>query len=204
VIDSPDDLKAVGEYVAEFPEISCERVLVMPQGTDQEQLEGRAEWLKPFCAAEGFVYCPRSKLNGTGRCAGRDMNAWRYTFASLRHYRRIHIAVMLGVAVATAVLTGALLVGDSVRGSLRDLTVERLGKIDTVLVAQHPFRAALAGELAADAEFKKYFETADPAFLLNGSLQAGSGKDARRRPISRCSASPRASGRWAMAGRPWV
>jgi putative ABC transport system permease protein len=108
------------------------------------------------------------------------MDAWRYTFASLRHYRRVHIAVMLGVAVATAVLTGALLVGDSVRGSLRDLTLERLGKIDTVLVAGHPFRAALASELAAGKEFKQYFESAEPAFLLNGSLQAGSGKDARR------------------------
>src|SRR3954452_910873 len=108
------------------------------------------------------------------------MNAWRYTFASLRHYRRIHIAVILGVAVATAVLTGALLVGDSVRGSLRDLTLERLGKIDTVLVAQHPFRAALADELSSGKDFKKFYADAIPAFLLNGSLQAGSGKDARR------------------------
>ncbi|MEZ6068671.1 MAG: hypothetical protein R3C10_00080 [Pirellulales bacterium] len=31
----------------------------------------------------------------------------------------------LGVVVATAVLTGALVVGDSVRGSLRDLAVGR-------------------------------------------------------------------------------
>src|SRR4051812_37991292 len=108
------------------------------------------------------------------------MNAWRFTLASLRHYRRIHIAVMLGVAVATAVLTGALLVGDSFRGSLRDLTLERLGRIDTVLVAQHPFRAALASELAASRDFKQHFAEADPAFLLNGSLQSGSGKNARR------------------------
>ncbi|HEX4415372.1 MAG TPA: FtsX-like permease family protein, partial [Lacipirellulaceae bacterium] len=108
------------------------------------------------------------------------MNAWQYTFASLRHYRRIHIAVVLGVAVATAVLTGALLVGDSVRGSLRDLTLERLGKIDTVLVAQHPFRAALANEFTTSAALKPFFSAAEPAFFLNGSLQAGSGKNARR------------------------
>src|SRR4051794_5335743 len=108
------------------------------------------------------------------------MNAWRFILGSLRHYRRIHIAVMLGVAVATAVLTGALLVGDSERGSLRDLTLERLGRIDTVLLAQHPFRAALASELAASKDFQSYFFEAEPALLSNGSLQAGSGKTARR------------------------
>ncbi|HEX3598748.1 MAG TPA: ABC transporter permease, partial [Lacipirellulaceae bacterium] len=108
------------------------------------------------------------------------MNAWRFILASLRQYRRVHIAVALGVAVATAVLTGALLVGDSVRGSLRELTVERLGTIDTALVAGHPFRASLAGELAAIPDFDKYFAAAEPALLLNGTLQAGSGKAARR------------------------
>ena len=61
----------------------------------------------------------------------------------------------LGVAVATAVLTGALLVGDSVRGSLRDLTLQRLGRIDSALVTGHFFRA-LADELAADAGSKHF------------------------------------------------
>jgi hypothetical protein len=108
------------------------------------------------------------------------MDAWRYVLSSLRHYRRIHVAVALGVAVATAVLAGALLVGDSMRGSLRDLTLQRLGRIDSVIMAGHPFREALAGELAADAEFQKQFAAAVPVLLLNGSLQAGSGQDAQR------------------------
>jgi ABC-type antimicrobial peptide transport system permease subunit len=108
------------------------------------------------------------------------MTAWNFILASLRHYRRIHLAVALGVAVATAVLTGALLVGDSVRGSLRDLTLQRLGRIDSAVVAVHPLRAELASEVAGDAEFKTYFASAQPAFLLNGTLQAGSGADARR------------------------
>ncbi len=108
------------------------------------------------------------------------MDAWRFILASLRHYRRIHVAVALGVAVATAVLTGALLVGDSVRGSLRDLTLQRLGKIDSVLVAGHPFRAAFAKELASGKEFQQHFTAAEPALLLTGTLQAGSGQQARR------------------------
>ncbi len=54
---------------------------------------------------------------------------------------------MLGVAVATAVLTGALIVGDSVRGSLRDLSLSRLGKIDHALVSGRFFRASLGRDL---------------------------------------------------------
>src|SRR5690606_39249499 len=59
---------------------------------------------------------------------------------SLRQFRRIHLAVAAGVAVATAVITGALLVGDSMRGSLRDLALGSLGRIDEVVIAEHPFR----------------------------------------------------------------
>ena len=58
------------------------------------------------------------------------MNAWRYVTRSLLHHWRINCAVALGVAAATAVLTGALLIGDAMRGSLRTLTLDRLGRID--------------------------------------------------------------------------
>ena len=46
---------------------------------------------------------------------------------------RVSLSVACGVAVATAVIVGALLVGDSMRGSLRALTVERLGKTDSAI-----------------------------------------------------------------------
>ncbi|MDX1383531.1 MAG: hypothetical protein R3190_07810, partial [Thermoanaerobaculia bacterium] len=70
---------------------------------------------------------------------------------SLIHYWRMNVAVVLSCAVAVAVLAGALVVGDSVRGSLRDLTLERLGAVDYALVAPTFFRQALADELAAEA-----------------------------------------------------
>lgn len=108
------------------------------------------------------------------------MTPRRFVLASLRHYRRTHLAVASGVAVAAAVLTGALLVGDSVRGSLRALTLERLGQIDSALVAGHFFRAALATELAEDDGFKAEFAASEPAILLPGTLQAGSGTSVRR------------------------
>ncbi|MFN3190733.1 MAG: FtsX-like permease family protein [Aureliella sp.] len=55
---------------------------------------------------------------------------------SLKFYSRSHFAVALGVAAATAVILGALVVGDSVRHSLRSLVVNRLANIDSLLHAR--------------------------------------------------------------------
>jgi ABC-type lipoprotein release transport system permease subunit len=67
---------------------------------------------------------------------------------SLRWYRRTHVAVVLGVATAVSALAGALVVGDSVRGSLRELALLRLGKVEQAVRAQHLFPESLAGRLA--------------------------------------------------------
>jgi 7-carboxy-7-deazaguanine synthase len=70
VIDSPADLDEVNKYLAEFPHISRDRVLLMPQGTDRDQLEARAAWLRPVCEAEGFVFCPRKQIDWFGPVRG--------------------------------------------------------------------------------------------------------------------------------------
>jgi putative ABC transport system permease protein len=62
-----------------------------------------------------------------------SMTFFRLIFRSLRYHWRTNLAVACGVAVGTAVLTGALLVGDSMRGSLRHLTLDRLGRINQAL-----------------------------------------------------------------------
>src|SRR6184192_2206898 len=77
------------------------------------------------------------------------MNVWKTALAGLGHHWRIHAAVALGVAAATAVLCGALIVGDSVRGSLRHLTLDRLGRIDALLVVDRFFRQELASDLSS-------------------------------------------------------
>ncbi len=71
---------------------------------------------------------------------------------SLTHFWRINLAVVAGVGVAVSVLAGAFLVGTSVRASLRDLALQRLGRVDQVVTAGAFFREALAEEvLASDA-----------------------------------------------------
>ncbi len=98
------------------------------------------------------------------------MSAFRLILASLVYHRRMNFAVALGVLAGTAVLTGALLVGDSVRGSLRHLTLDRLGRVDESLVANRFFSAELANGLSAAPGFAAAFDRAVPAILLQGSL----------------------------------
>ena len=88
---------------------------------------------------------------------------------NLVFYWRTNAAVVLGVAVAVSVLGGALLVGDSVRASLRGLFLQRLGKTDHVITSTGFFRERLADELQARAEFTRAgFDGACPLVVLNG------------------------------------
>jgi ABC-type antimicrobial peptide transport system permease subunit len=89
------------------------------------------------------------------------MTAGRLLARNLAYHWRGNLAVGLGVLVGTAVLTGALLVGDSLRGSLRDLTLQRLGWVDHALVGGRFVREKLADELDA--------EKTCPAILLQGA-----------------------------------
>ena len=69
---------------------------------------------------------------------------------SLRFHARSHVGTLLGAAVAAAVLIGALVVGDSVRGSLRERALQRLGGIHYAITARdRRFRAELADDLSA-------------------------------------------------------
>jgi putative ABC transport system permease protein len=100
---------------------------------------------------------------------------------SLSHYRRTNLAVILGVATAVSVLAGALLVGDSVRASLRDLALSRLGRTDLVITAPGFFREGLAAELQAHDQFASSFHAACPLIALEGVVtrDGGNGGNAR-------------------------
>ncbi|MGD9720235.1 MAG: 7-carboxy-7-deazaguanine synthase QueE [Pirellulales bacterium] len=70
VVDTPDDCDEIDGYLAAFPEIDRDRVLLMPQGTDAEALERRAAWLEPYCARQGLCYCPRRQIEWFGFVRG--------------------------------------------------------------------------------------------------------------------------------------
>jgi ABC-type antimicrobial peptide transport system permease subunit len=77
------------------------------------------------------------------------MSVFRLALRSATYYWRTNLAVLLGVSAAVAVLGGALLVGDSVRGSLRDIALGRLGKTEQALASAQFFRTALADDLTS-------------------------------------------------------
>ena len=96
------------------------------------------------------------------------MSTWQIAIQSFKHYLRSNVAIALGVAAATAVLTGALIVGDSMRHSLHGLTMERLGAIDELLISEGFFRAELANEIPNTEVFEQHYQRATPAIIFPG------------------------------------
>ncbi len=66
---------------------------------------------------------------------------------SLDHHRRMHAAIVLCAMIGCAALTGALLVGDSMRGSLREQALRRLGPVEHALRSERFLRESVAGEV---------------------------------------------------------
>ena len=103
------------------------------------------------------------------------MNTRLIARRSLLHYRRTNAAVVLGVACAVAVLSGALLVGDSVRASLRAISEARLGRAGAILTAGTFFREQLC---TAGGEG---LQPCVPLIVLQGSVtHEASGRRASR------------------------
>jgi ABC-type lipoprotein release transport system permease subunit len=96
------------------------------------------------------------------------MTAFGLIRRSLRYYCRTNLAVIGGVAVAVSVLAGALLVGDSVRGSLKDLFLDRLGRASLVLSASHFFPEDLSSRIDHQPTFQKRFRSACPLIVTQG------------------------------------
>jgi ABC-type lipoprotein release transport system permease subunit len=88
----------------------------------------------------------------------------RLVVRNLLYHWRGNLAVLLGIAVGSAVLTGALLVGDSLRGSLRARAERQLAGVDAAATFPMPVQAALADGMPGNVA---------PVLMLPGSVQAG-------------------------------
>jgi ABC-type lipoprotein release transport system permease subunit len=99
------------------------------------------------------------------------MNSTLLLKRNLAYYWRTNLTVVCGVAVAVAVLAGALLVGDSVRASLRELFLQRLGNTEQVISAASFFREQLATEIQQDERFSQSgLRAACPLIVLQGTI----------------------------------
>ena len=79
------------------------------------------------------------------------MSLTQLVIRSATYHWRTNLAVCLGVAAAVAVLGGALVTGDSVRGSLRELATSRLGATGHAITSAAYVRETLATEIASRA-----------------------------------------------------
>lgn len=70
VVNSAADAEEVEQYLAYFPEIDRTRVMLMPQGIDQESLTRQQQWLQPYCHSHNFLYCPRKHIEWFGFTRG--------------------------------------------------------------------------------------------------------------------------------------
>lgn len=80
------------------------------------------------------------------------MKLFSLILKNIRHYRRSWLLTLAGSVIGTAVLTGALITGDSVKYSLARMVDWRLGKTTLALApSDRYFRAELARELSGDS-----------------------------------------------------
>ena len=94
----------------------------------------------------------------------RSMTGLQLSIRSAMYYWRAHLSVFLGVALAGAILVGAMLVGDSVKFSLGQSARLRLGSIHHALSMPGRFcRQDLADRLGNELRI-----TVVPALLLHG------------------------------------
>ncbi len=92
------------------------------------------------------------------------MSVLKFILRSFFYYRKQHLALLAATLLSTAVLTGALVVGDSVKFSLEKLVKTRLGKTEFVLATRDRFfEARLAPEIAGKA-----LAAASPVLMLRG------------------------------------
>lgn len=96
------------------------------------------------------------------------MSFARLVLRSLAHYWRTGIVVAIGLAVATSVIVGSLVIGDSIEGSLRRTALARLGGIFDAIISPRFFRASLSDDSNLQG-------IAEPLIRLDGSAQPMAG-----------------------------
>ncbi|NND08570.1 MAG: ABC transporter permease [Saprospiraceae bacterium] len=100
------------------------------------------------------------------------MNIRQFIIKTLTFYWRQNLTLSLGIAISTAVLTGALIVGDSIQYSLSKIVQLRLGEIT------HTF-SAVDRYFSASLAFRLENEIGDPVaslLMLEGMASSQGGK----------------------------
>ncbi|MCF8378771.1 MAG: ABC transporter permease [Bacteroidales bacterium] len=100
------------------------------------------------------------------------MNIFKLILRNLSYYKKKNLALALGVAISAAILTGALIVGDSVKYSLNRIVAQRLGNVTHVLKSgDRYFTSDLAGKMSQNLNIP-----VSGLLVSNGSAVADGGQ----------------------------
>ncbi|MEX2371096.1 MAG: FtsX-like permease family protein [Bacteroidales bacterium] len=100
------------------------------------------------------------------------MRPFYFTIRSLVYFWKRNLFLALGIAISTAVLTGALIVGDSVKHSLHTISEQRLGQVQSVLLSGDRY---FTGELAEKLQ-KELDLPVSGILMLDGMAVADGGR----------------------------
>ena len=70
VIDRPDDVADVEQWLTEFPEVAAENVYLMPQATTAEALREKSAWIQSAAVERGWQFSPRLHVELYGNRRG--------------------------------------------------------------------------------------------------------------------------------------
>lgn len=70
VIERLEDVEEASKIVDSLRGVDPTKVLLMPQGTNREELDRRASWLVEVCKQHGYRYCPRLHIELFGNRRG--------------------------------------------------------------------------------------------------------------------------------------
>ncbi|MFH1377841.1 MAG: ABC transporter permease [Planctomycetota bacterium] len=96
------------------------------------------------------------------------MNNLRLLLRTLWHFRLVNAGMVLSAAVCAMALIGALVVGDSIKDSLRRIVEKRLGDIDYTIESPRFFTADLTQRLERAPSFNDSFIDARPYLTTTG------------------------------------
>ena len=71
VVDQPADLKEIENYLQAYPEISGERIWLMPQARSEAEIRERESWLREAARQRGWNYTGRWQIEQFGNVRGR-------------------------------------------------------------------------------------------------------------------------------------
>lgn len=94
------------------------------------------------------------------------MSTLSFILSSARHYGRAHLGLLFGAFLASAILSGSLLVGDSVKASLRRVAELRLGQVHAGIIGGDRW---VTEKLARETK-------SVPMIIASGSVSAATGK----------------------------